>query len=130
MPPCPRISIDCQILCTVTFALSVFLVALNGFRGQWFIYTFRFLILFSSIIPIRLVLDLIEVAPIELPEGKMVLKPQFTSQLGHGKDVVRTPNSDRQGDTGDDRSDQHASRGTRASGVPFERQDRDVDEER
>lgn len=31
----------------------MFLVALNGFRGQWFIYIFRFLILFSSIIPIR-----------------------------------------------------------------------------
>jgi phospholipid-translocating ATPase len=42
-----------QILCTVTFALSVFLVALNGFRGQWYIYVVRFLILFSSIIPIR-----------------------------------------------------------------------------
>ena len=42
-----------QILCTVTFALSVFLVALNGFRGRWYIYIIRFLILFSSIIPIR-----------------------------------------------------------------------------
>lgn len=41
-----------QILCAVTFALSVVLVALNGFRGQWYIYVFRFLILFSSIIPI------------------------------------------------------------------------------
>lgn len=29
------------------------LVALNGFRGQWYVYIFRFLILFSSIIPIR-----------------------------------------------------------------------------
>jgi phospholipid-translocating ATPase len=42
-----------QILCAVTFALSVVLVALNGFRGLWYIYVFRFLILFSSIIPIR-----------------------------------------------------------------------------
>lgn len=41
-----------QILCAVTFALSVILVALNGFRGAWYIYVFRFLILFSSIIPI------------------------------------------------------------------------------
>lgn len=41
-----------QILCAVTFALSVILVALNGFRGWWYIYVFRFLILFSSIIPI------------------------------------------------------------------------------
>jgi phospholipid-translocating ATPase len=37
----------------VTFALSVLLVALNGFRGRWAVYIFRFLILFSSIIPIR-----------------------------------------------------------------------------
>ncbi len=29
------------------------LVALNGFRGLWYVYIFRFLILFSSIIPIR-----------------------------------------------------------------------------
>lgn len=44
-----------KILCTVTFALSVLLVALNGFRGLWYVYIFRFLILFSSIIPIRCV---------------------------------------------------------------------------
>ena len=42
-----------KILCAVSFALSVALVALNGFRGIWYIYVFRFLILFSSIIPIR-----------------------------------------------------------------------------
>jgi len=42
-----------KILCGVTAALSVALVALNGFRGHWAIYVFRFLILFSSIIPIR-----------------------------------------------------------------------------
>lgn len=44
-----------KILCAGTFALSVLLVALNGFRGQWYVYVFRFLILFSSIIPIRYV---------------------------------------------------------------------------
>jgi phospholipid-translocating ATPase len=49
----PKTVAQIQILCAVTFALSVFLVALNGFRGQWYIYVFRFLILFSSIIPIR-----------------------------------------------------------------------------
>lgn len=42
-----------QILCAVTLALSLVLVALNSFRGQWYVYVFRFLILFSSIIPIR-----------------------------------------------------------------------------
>jgi len=52
-----RVRSDSQILCTVTFALSVFLVALNGFRGRWYIYVFRFLILFSSIIPIRSVVE-------------------------------------------------------------------------
>lgn len=41
-----------KILCVVTFLLSFALVALNGFRGSWYIYVFRFLILFSSIIPI------------------------------------------------------------------------------
>ena len=44
-----------KILCAVTFALSVILVALNGFRGHWWVYVFRFLILFSSIIPISCV---------------------------------------------------------------------------
>ncbi|KAF5335006.1 hypothetical protein D9611_010005 [Ephemerocybe angulata] len=34
-----------KILCAVTFALSIVLVALNGFRGQWYIYVFRFLII-------------------------------------------------------------------------------------
>ncbi|KAG2151082.1 uncharacterized protein EDB93DRAFT_1249573 [Suillus bovinus] len=47
-----------KILCAVTFALSLGLVALNGFRGQWYIYVFRFLILFSSIIPISLRVNL------------------------------------------------------------------------
>lgn len=42
----------------MTFALSFVLVALNGFRGLWYIYIFRFLILFSSIIPIRYVFSL------------------------------------------------------------------------
>ncbi|KZV75842.1 phospholipid-translocating P-type ATPase [Peniophora sp. CONT] len=47
-----------KILCAVTFALSLALVALNGFRGPWWIYVFRFLILFSSIIPISLRVNL------------------------------------------------------------------------
>ncbi|KAI0261943.1 hypothetical protein BC834DRAFT_829493 [Gloeopeniophorella convolvens] len=47
-----------KILCAVTFALSVALVALNGFRGLWYIYVLRFLILFSSIIPISLRVNL------------------------------------------------------------------------
>ncbi|PAV15674.1 aminophospholipid-transporting P-type ATPase [Pyrrhoderma noxium] len=47
-----------KILCAVTFVLSLAMVALNGFRGQWYIYLFRFLILFSSIIPISLRVNL------------------------------------------------------------------------
>ncbi len=42
----------------MTFALSVALVALNGFKGEWWIYIFRFLIIFSSIIPISLRVNL------------------------------------------------------------------------
>lgn len=41
-----------KILFIVTLGLSVIMVGFNGFRGVWYIYVFRFLILFSSIIPI------------------------------------------------------------------------------
>lgn len=41
-----------KILCIVTLSLSIALVAFNGFRGPWWVYVTRFLILFSSIIPI------------------------------------------------------------------------------
>ncbi|KAI9294229.1 phospholipid-translocating P-type ATPase [Neoconidiobolus thromboides FSU 785] len=47
-----------KILCVVTFAISFLLIALNGFQGLWYIYLFRFLILFSSIIPISLRVNL------------------------------------------------------------------------
>lgn len=53
MPGSARADCVRKILCAVSFVLSVVLVALNGFRGTWYIYVFRFLILFSSIIPIR-----------------------------------------------------------------------------
>jgi hypothetical protein len=53
LPGSARADYVTKILCTVSFLLSVALVALNGFRGTWYIYVFRFLILFSSIIPIR-----------------------------------------------------------------------------
>ncbi|KAF9513516.1 hypothetical protein BS47DRAFT_1372504 [Hydnum rufescens UP504] len=56
-----------KILCTVTFALSVALVAMNGFRGLWYVYIFRFLILFSSIIPISLRVNL-DMGKTYLPE--------------------------------------------------------------
>ncbi|KAF8496385.1 hypothetical protein F5888DRAFT_1804083 [Russula emetica] len=40
----PRNQSLAKILCAVSFALSVALVALNRFRGFWYIYVFRFLI--------------------------------------------------------------------------------------
>ena len=71
-----------KILCAVSFALSVALVALNGFRGIWYIYVFRFLILFSSIIPIRWAIGWKR-----LDNG--LISEQFTGQFGHGKDRLR-----------------------------------------
>ena len=37
----------------MTVALSALMVLLGGFQGSWFVYLLRFVILFSSIIPIR-----------------------------------------------------------------------------
>ena len=47
-----------KILFVFTLSLSFLLVALKGLQGLWFIYLFRFLILFSSIIPISLRVNL------------------------------------------------------------------------
>jgi len=71
-----------KILCGVTFTLSVGLVALNGFRGEWWIYIFRFLILFSSIIPISL--------RVNLDMGKTVYARQIMADLSIPHTIVRT----------------------------------------
>ncbi|TIB78805.1 hypothetical protein E3Q23_00632 [Wallemia mellicola] len=71
-----------KILCLVTFLLSVALVALNGFRGQWYIYIFRFLILFSSIIPISL--------RVNLDMGKTAYSKQIMKDKNIPGTVVRT----------------------------------------
>ncbi|EKM52433.1 uncharacterized protein PHACADRAFT_126225 [Phanerochaete carnosa HHB-10118-sp] len=71
-----------KILCTVTFALSFVLVALNGFRGLWYIYIFRFLILFSSIIPISL--------RVNLDMGKTVYAQQIMTDSEIPGTIVRT----------------------------------------
>jgi phospholipid-translocating ATPase len=42
-----------KILAVVLFALAITMVGLQGFRALWYVNCFRFLILFSSIIPIR-----------------------------------------------------------------------------
>ncbi|WFD31526.1 P-type phospholipid transporter [Malassezia sp. CBS 17886] len=71
-----------KILCGVTLSLSVTLVALNGFRGKWWIYIFRFLILFSSIIPISL--------RVNLDMGKSVYARQIMSDAEIPDTIVRT----------------------------------------
>ncbi|KAG0706236.1 hypothetical protein DFH29DRAFT_189735 [Suillus ampliporus] len=71
-----------KILCAVTFALSFGLVALNGFRGLWYIYVFRFLILFSSIIPISL--------RVNLDMGKTVYAQQIMNDSEIPGTIVRT----------------------------------------
>ncbi|RKO94907.1 hypothetical protein CAUPRSCDRAFT_9591, partial [Caulochytrium protostelioides] len=47
-----------KILALVTFVLALTMVGLDGFRGMWYVYLVRFLILFSSIIPISLRVNL------------------------------------------------------------------------
>ncbi|RHZ62903.1 hypothetical protein Glove_334g35 [Diversispora epigaea] len=67
-----------KILFVVTFLLSFLLIALNGFRGLWYIYLFRFLILFSSIIPISL--------RVNLDLGKTV----YAYQIMHDEEIKGT----------------------------------------
>lgn len=71
-----------KILCVVTFSLSVALVAFNGFRGPWWIYVVRFLILFSSIIPISL--------RVNLDMGKTVYAHQIENDNEIPGTIVRT----------------------------------------
>ncbi|WFC97233.1 P-type phospholipid transporter [Malassezia brasiliensis] len=71
-----------KILCAVTLALSVTLVALNGFRGTWGVYVVRFLILFSSIIPISL--------RVNLDMGKTVYARQIQGDADIPGTIVRT----------------------------------------
>ncbi|KAI9287315.1 protein transporter [Umbelopsis sp. AD052] len=67
-----------KILFLVTFALSIVMVGLNGFQGIWYIYVFRFLILFSSIIPISL--------RVNLDMGKTV----YGRQIEHDREIQGT----------------------------------------
>ncbi|KAJ3142877.1 putative aminophospholipid-translocase [Geranomyces variabilis] len=71
-----------KILAVVTLILAVTMVALNGFRGLWYIYMFRFLILFSSIIPISL--------RVNLDMGKTVYSQQIMRDTSIPDTVVRT----------------------------------------
>ncbi|KAI9306313.1 protein transporter [Cunninghamella echinulata] len=67
-----------KILFLVTLGISIIMVGLNGFHGLWYIYVFRFLILFSSIIPISL--------RVNLDMGKTV----YARQIEHDDEIQGT----------------------------------------
>ncbi|EJU00637.1 phospholipid-translocating P-type ATPase [Dacryopinax primogenitus] len=71
-----------KILCAVSLSVSFAEVAMNGFRGAWYIYVFRFLVLFSSIIPISL--------RVNLDMGKTVYAYQIQSDPEIPGTIVRT----------------------------------------
>ncbi|KAL8674351.1 MAG: hypothetical protein Q9168_001211 [Polycauliona sp. 1 TL-2023] len=84
--------LDCEInnltkiLCALTLSLSVILVALEGFEGdetmKWYVAITRFLILFSTIIPISL--------RVNLDMGKSVYARFIERDQGIPGTVVRT----------------------------------------
>lgn len=47
-----------KILCVIVLALAISLVALKGFHGAWIVYMIRFVVLFSTIIPLSLRVNL------------------------------------------------------------------------
>ena len=47
-----------KLLCVVVVALAISLVALKGFHGNWIVYIIRFIVLFSTIIPLSLRVNL------------------------------------------------------------------------
>jgi len=47
-----------KVLCLLMLCLSLLMTALKGFHGIWYIYFFRYMLLFSSIIPISLRVNL------------------------------------------------------------------------
>ena len=53
-----EINMLAKILAMVTLILSIAMVALDGIKSIWYIYLMRFLVLFSSIIPISLRVNL------------------------------------------------------------------------
>ncbi|KAF8936726.1 putative aminophospholipid-translocase [Dissophora ornata] len=71
-----------KILCAFTLTMSLAMIALNGFQGLWYIYLFRFLILFSSIIPISL--------RVNLDMGKSVYAWQIMNDKKIEGTIVRT----------------------------------------
>ncbi|KAJ3415021.1 putative aminophospholipid-translocase [Chytridiales sp. JEL 0842] len=71
-----------KILAAVTVVLSLTMVILDGLKGLWYVYAFRFLILFSSIIPISL--------RVNLDMGKSVYSMQIMRDQSIPDTIVRT----------------------------------------
>lgn len=67
-----------KILCACVFLLSVGLVAIGGFGKNWYVDVMRFLILFSTIIPVSL--------RVNLDMGKSV----YAYQIEHDKSIPET----------------------------------------
>ncbi|ORY85513.1 hypothetical protein BCR37DRAFT_402042 [Protomyces lactucae-debilis] len=71
-----------KILCVLTFLLSLALVAFHGFGEKWYVDIMRFLILFSTIIPISL--------RVNLDLGKNVYAHQIEHDASIPDTVVRS----------------------------------------
>ncbi|KAH3675929.1 hypothetical protein WICMUC_002225 [Wickerhamomyces mucosus] len=67
-----------KILCVCVFALSIGLVAIHGFNSNWYLDIMRFLILFSTIIPVSLRVNL------------DLAKSVYAYQIEHDKDIQHT----------------------------------------
>lgn len=67
-----------KILCVCVFALSFGLVAINGFGDKWYLDVMRFLILFSTIIPVSLRVNL------------DLAKSVYAYQIEHDKSIEDT----------------------------------------
>jgi len=67
-----------KILMVITLLLSFILVALNQFRGLWYVSFFRFMIIFSSIIPISLRINL------------DLAKTYYSYEIEHDKEIPGT----------------------------------------
>jgi phospholipid-translocating ATPase len=79
-----------KILCAITLGLSILLVALHTPEFTWYISILRFLILFSTIIPVRyspsLEREIDWSLRVNLDLGKLV----YAYQIEHDKDVAGT----------------------------------------
>ena len=71
-----------KLLCISVFILSIGLVACQGFKDDWYIDIMRFLILFSTIIPVSL--------RVNLDLGKSVYAYQIQHDLNIPDTIVRT----------------------------------------